>query len=37
MSELQLTSIQQLYLGMVVVATLAFMAAIAWGRWQSRD
>jgi hypothetical protein len=37
MSDVQMTSIQQIYLGMVVVATLAFMAAIAWGRWQSRD
>jgi len=36
-SGLQMTSGQQLYLGMVIVATIVFMAAIAWGRWQSRD
>jgi hypothetical protein len=37
MSGVELTSIQQIYLGMVIVAMVAFMAAIAWGRWQSRD
>jgi len=32
-----MTSGQQIYLAVVIVATIAFMLAVAWGRWQSRD